>query len=104
MELDRQAEKRPVLPFAAGSLRELRGQLLASRQARFQRVQEWLSRTPADRLDRQEEEGYLDLRLYTAAGKHFTGQFVEDQGRLVYASLTARPSYLEGARGVSGGD
>jgi hypothetical protein len=96
MELEGRAGDLPVLPFAAGSLRELRAQLFASRQARVLRIQEWLSRTPADPLDRREEEGYLGLRLYTAAGKRFVGQFVEDAGRLVYASLTARAGYLEG--------
>jgi hypothetical protein len=96
MELERQTEDRPALPFAAGSLRELREQLAANREARLQQVQGWLARTPADRLDRQEEESYLGLKLYTAMGKHFVGQFVEDEGRPVYASMTARPAFLEG--------
>ena len=81
-------------PFAATSLADLRSQLLASRQQRLERVRDWLAQTPADRFDRQEEEAYLGLRLYTAVGEHFIGQFVEDEGRLVYASLAARPEYL----------
>lgn len=96
MELEGHAPEQPVLPFAAGNLRELRQQLVASRQVRLQRVHDWLHRTPADHFDRQEEESYLGLRLYTATGKNYVGQFVEDEGRLVYASVTARPRYLEG--------
>lgn len=69
---------------------------MASRQARLQRVHDWLHRAPADKFDRQEEESYLGLRLYTATGTNFVGQFVEDEGRLVYASVAARPRYLEG--------
>jgi hypothetical protein len=101
MELEKQTEERPALPFAAGSLPELRGQLAASRELRLGRVRQWLTQTPADRLDRQEEESYLGLKLYTATGKHFAGQYVEDEGRLVYASLTARPAFLEGVTAAS---
>ena len=96
MELEGHAREQPALPFAAGNLRELRHQLGISRQARLQRVHDWLQRTPADRFDRREEESYLGLRLYTATGNNFVGQFVEDEGRLVYASVAARAKYLEG--------
>jgi len=101
MELESHAQERAVLPFVANSLRELRQQLVASRQARFQQVHDWLQRTPADQFDRQEEENYLGLRLYTASGKNFVGQFVEDEGRLVYASVAARSKYLAGVSSES---
>ena len=98
MELEAQAEERPAEPYPAASLPELRDRLAADRQLRAQRVRGWLERTPAERLERQEEEAYLGLRLYTATAPSFAGQFVEDDGRLVYASLAARPHALEGVR------
>jgi hypothetical protein len=101
MELDRQTPARPALPFAADSLLELRDKLIASRADRLQRILGWLARTPADRLDRHEAESYLGLKLFTATGKHYVGQYVEDEGRLVYASLTARAAFLEGVTAAS---
>ena len=101
MELERQIEERPALPFAARNLGELRSELTASREARIRRVHGWLARTPADRLERQEQESYLGLKLFTGTGKDFVGQYVEDEGRLVYASLTARTRYLEGVSAAS---
>jgi hypothetical protein len=96
LQVEGEAPAPPALPpFAASDLRELRARLVESRQRRLQDVKDWLARTPADRFERQEEEeSYLGLRLYTAVGAHFTGQFVEDEGRLVYASLAARPEYV----------
>ncbi len=84
-------------PFAATSLAELRSQLRASRQERLDCVRGWLERTPAQQFAHQEEERYLDLRLYTAQGEDFAGQYITDEGRLVYASLTARQRQLQGA-------
>jgi hypothetical protein len=97
-ELERVAPPLPAPePLAARSLPELRERLAESRAARLHQVSEWLARTPAEQLRRQEEERYLDLRLFTATGEHYSGQFVEENDRLLYASLTARPGYLAGA-------
>jgi hypothetical protein len=92
-----QTERPPALPFPANSLAELRDELAQSRRERDNRVLGWLAATPAQEPQRREEERYLGLRLYTAEAEHFTGQYVEDEGRLVYASLTARASWLAGA-------
>jgi ARG/rhodanese/phosphatase superfamily protein len=112
-------ETRP-LPVRAGSLQEIRSELQRSREAFQEQVCHWLAETPREPLERKEEERYLDFRLYTVSGKHFTGQVVELKpaaeaapgglagllhrvggkreeapGTLVYASLFARPEYLE---------
>ena len=96
MEREGEVEERPAPPFAAGNLTELRGQLAASREGRVRTIHEWLQRTPADTPERQEEENYLGLRLHTLLGRDFVGQVAEEDGRLIYASLTARGRYLEG--------
>jgi hypothetical protein len=90
-------ERRPLPPFTARSFPELRTQLLESREARVNRVRQWLAATPPERFERKEEERYLGLRLITATGKNFAGQYVEEEGQLVYASLAARPSFSAGA-------
>jgi hypothetical protein len=81
-------------PLAARSLLELRRQVAFLRKERQQRMLELLARTPSERFQRREEERYLDLRLCTAEGKNFAGQYVEQDGAVVYASLFARPAYL----------
>jgi hypothetical protein len=99
MELEGQGKVQPVLPFTASNLQELRHQLSASRQARLQRIHGWLDGTPVEKFDRQEEENYLGLRLFTANGTNFVGQYVEEEGRLMYASVVARAKYLAGTSG-----
>jgi hypothetical protein len=46
--------------------------------------------TRVERFDRVEEERYLPMRLDTVGGERVAGQYAEDGGRLVYASLFAR--------------
>jgi hypothetical protein len=84
-------------PFAARSLSELRQRLAESRRRRQDHILELPARTPAEQFERREEERFLGLRLYTALGENISGQYVEDDGRVVYASLCARPAYLEAA-------
>jgi hypothetical protein len=81
-------------PFPARSLSELRQQLANSRGELADQVWTMLDATPREALDCQEEERFLSLRLFTALGTNFAGQYVEDDGRLVYASLTATPKFL----------
>jgi hypothetical protein len=81
-------------PFPARNLQELRAQLRHSRQALEKQVSDWLARTPHEKFRLQEEERFLNLRLLTVTGNSFAGQVVEDGGRLVYASLFAKPEYI----------
>ena len=90
------AEAQPE-PFAARDLRELRARLEQSRQCRCQRVETLLAKRPVERFGSEEQERYLRLRLHTVFGDHFAGQYVEDEGRLVYASLAARAKLLQTA-------
>ncbi|MBD2741539.1 DUF6569 family protein [Coleofasciculus sp. FACHB-1120] len=83
------ASDKPVLPFAASNLQELRQQLHKSRQEKQLQVSNWLSQTPAEKFQLKEEERFLSLRLHTCKEKNFAGQLVEESGQLVYASLFA---------------
>jgi hypothetical protein len=82
-------------PFAATTLPELRAALERSRQEALQQVQAWLAQAPVEALEVQEEERYLDLRLSTVGNTQIAGQIVDERERLVYASVFARPEYLE---------
>jgi hypothetical protein len=86
--------RKPLIPFSASNLKELREQLYQSRLQRQEQVRNWLAQTPAEQFELKEEERFLSLRLQTVTGKNFAGQFVEEEGRLVYASLFAKPGYL----------
>jgi hypothetical protein len=86
--------KKPLISFSASNLKELREQLHFLRLQRQEQVRNWLAQTPAEQFDIKEEERFLSLRLQTVTGKNFAGQFVEEEGRLVYASLFAKPGYL----------
>jgi hypothetical protein len=86
--------KKPLLPFYASNLKELREQLNQSRLERQEQVRNWLAQTPAEQFGIKEEERFMSLRLQTVIGKNFAGQFVEEEGRLLYASLFAKPGYL----------
>jgi hypothetical protein len=98
LEVEQRAPAAPALPepFPARTLPELRRQLAEHRRHRQERVHEVLARTPLVRFDRQEEDRFLNLRLYTALGDSFAGQYVEEDGRLVYASLFARANSIPG--------
>ncbi|GAB4187844.1 MAG: hypothetical protein Fur006_27980 [Coleofasciculaceae cyanobacterium] len=85
---------KPLIPFWASNLQELRKQLNQSRLERQELVRNWLAQTPAEEFGIEEEERFLSLRLQTVTGKHFAGQFVEEEGRLLYASLFAKSGYL----------
>jgi len=81
-------------PFTARNLAELRAQLTERRQQTAEKVRTMLEAVPRERLERQEEERFLDLKLYTVQSSRFAGQYVEDAGRLIYASLAATPEWL----------
>ncbi|HAZ48786.1 MAG TPA: hypothetical protein DDW76_09700 [Cyanobacteria bacterium UBA11369] len=86
-------EQSPVT-FAASSLLQLRSQLQESRHRLQSKVTSQLANTPAEQFNVQEEERFCELRLKTALGNNFAGQFVEEKGRVVYASIFAKPEYL----------
>jgi hypothetical protein len=85
---------KPLVPFSASNLKELKEQLNQSRLERQEQVRNWLAQTPAEQFGIEEEERFLSLRLQTVTGKNFAGQYVEEEGRLLYASLFAKPGYL----------
>jgi hypothetical protein len=81
-------------PLPASDLPGLRRELAALRARRQQQVLDVLAGTGAEHFERQEEDRYLDLRLYTALSERYAGQYVEEDGRVVYASLFARSRWL----------
>ncbi|MBD2125972.1 hypothetical protein NDI39_06790 [Microcoleus sp. ZQ-A2] len=86
--------KKPLVPLCASNLQELREQLNQSRLERQEQVRNWLAQTPKQKFQIKEEERFMSFRLQTVTGKNFAGQFVEEEGRLLYASLFAKPGYL----------
>lgn len=94
MQEEKDFEVKPLIDFIASNLKELREQLQQSRLQRQEQVRNWLAETPVEQFEVQEEERFLELRLQTVIGNNFAGQFVEEEGRLVYASMFAKPSYL----------
>lgn len=94
MNEEKDFEVKPLSPFSASNLNSLREQLQQSRLQRQEQVRNWLAETPTEQFEVQEEERFLALRLQTVIGNNFAGQFVEEEGRLVYASMFAKPGYL----------
>ncbi|MGA7732943.1 MAG: DUF6569 family protein [Chloroflexia bacterium] len=84
-----------IRPFEARTLLELREKLRISRLEQREEVGGWLAHTPPEQFKFQEEERYVDLKLHTVAGVNFAGQVVEEDGKLLYASLFAKPQYLQ---------
>ncbi len=98
MFVERQAEKldetldRSVPMFAASNLQELRQELQQSRQQLRDHLSHCLVKTPAQTFEVKQEESFLSLTLNTAIGSDFSGQFVEEDGQLLYLSLYAKNS------------
>lgn len=99
MQLEQNGNGAEVAPFVADSLAALSRELVQHREAAQQRALEAVASVPRSRFELSEEERYLDLRLLTATSDTFSGQIVEADGELVYASLAARPAWLSGAAG-----
>lgn len=83
-----------VAPFPARNLTELRQQLEQSRTQLRQKVQNDLAQTPKEMFELTEEERFLEMRLHTATSENFAGQFVQEDGQVLYASIFAKPHYL----------
>jgi hypothetical protein len=100
MELERQQPTAqapaPAEPLPATTLPQLRSALAESRQSRLRAMYDGLASAQPERFDKREEERYLGLRLFTAISQKFAGQYVLDEGRLVYASLSARGASAAG--------
>jgi len=84
-----------VPPFEVDSLAALSRELVQHREAAQQRALDAVASAPRSKFQTEEEERYLDLSLLTATSKHFSGQMVEEDGHLVYASLAAKSSWLQ---------
>lgn len=82
-----------VTPFTATNLAELRQQLVESRQQMYAEVQSNLANTPSEKFEVTKEEKFFNLRLKTIQGNNFAGEFVEEEGNLVYASVFAKSKY-----------
>lgn len=92
--LDNNKTEENLLPLAGSNLSELRHHLQEIRAKRSQEVRNLLAAIPAQNFQVSEEERFCDFRLKTAISQNFAGQFVEDSGELVYASLFAKPDFL----------
>jgi hypothetical protein len=93
MSGDRDASEDPV-PFVAKDLTQLREQLLRSRRQRLEGLLNALTQTPAEKWECHEQEKFLEFRLKTLTSQNFAGQLVEEHGKLVYASIFAKPEYV----------
>jgi len=87
----------PAAPFSARSLAGLRDELAASRRRTEAKIWDGLAALGPEPHERHEEERLLDLELVTVIGQRFSGQLVEQDGRTVYASLAARPTWASAA-------
>jgi hypothetical protein len=94
MYAEKELQEQPVLPFTATNLLELRQQLQESRHQLQQQVQTNLANTPIQKFQVTNEERFLNMRLKTVGSDNFAGQFVESDGEVIYASLFAKPSYV----------
>ncbi|MEM7714775.1 MAG: DUF6569 family protein [Cyanobacteria bacterium P01_A01_bin.68] len=83
-----------ITPFSATNLAELRQQLFESRQQIYAEVQSNLANTPLEKFEVTKQEKFLNLRLKTIQGNNFAGEFVEEDGNLVYASVFAKSDYV----------
>ncbi|MEL6457719.1 MAG: DUF6569 family protein [Cyanobacteria bacterium J06621_15] len=82
-----------ITPFNAKNLAELRQQLVESRQKMYAEVENNLANTPSEKFEVIKQEKFLDLRLKTIQGNNFAGEFVEEEGNLVYASVFTKSDY-----------
>ncbi|MDY6897741.1 MAG: hypothetical protein SWZ49_06620, partial [Cyanobacteriota bacterium] len=93
MHFEKDEISQQMTPFTANNLAELRQQLVESRQQMYAEVQSNLANTPLEKFEITKKEKFLDLQLKTVEGTNFAGQFVEENGNLVYASVFAKSEY-----------
>lgn len=86
-------EEKPVVPFVAKSLAELREQLHQSRLQLQETLSTEVATMPGQNFQVKEEERFLSLTLQTVTGANFSGQFVEEEGQLMYLSLFANSEF-----------
>ncbi len=93
MHLEKQQVAQQIAPFSATNLAELRQQLVESRQQMYAQVQSNLANTPPEKFEVIKQEKFLNLQLRTIEGNNFAGEFVKEEGNLVYASVFAKSEY-----------
>ena len=93
MHFEKHELPQQIVPFPATNLAELRQQLVESRQQMYALVQSNLANTPAEQFEVTKQEKFLNLQLKTIEGNNFAGEFVEEEGNLVYASVFAKSEY-----------
>ncbi|MEM9923785.1 MAG: DUF6569 family protein [Cyanobacteria bacterium P01_D01_bin.50] len=94
MHFEKQELPQQIVPFSATNLLELRQQLVESRQQLYAQIQTTLTNTPPENFEVTKEEKFLNLQLKTIHGHNFVGEFVEEEGKLVYASVFAKSDYV----------
>jgi len=98
-----QAQPNRARPFDAENLAELRQKLADTRWERQLRLREpaayGIKSSQATAFQATEEERYQKMRLSTVVSEHFSGQIVEENDKLLYASITARQAWLNLALG-----
>ncbi|BAY85821.1 hypothetical protein NIES267_53230 [Calothrix parasitica NIES-267] len=94
MHFEKDDTSQQITPFSASNLAELRQQLVESRQQMYAEVQSNLANTPPEKFEVTKQEKFLDLQLKTLEGTNFAGEFVEEDGNLVYASVFAKSEYV----------
>jgi hypothetical protein len=93
MHLETREIPQQIVPFYAKNLAELRQRLVESRQQMYAEVQSNLANTPSEQFEVTKVEKFLSLQLKTINGNNFAGEFVEEEGKLVYASMFAKLEY-----------
>jgi hypothetical protein len=82
-------EEAPI-PFSAGTVGQLRERLQESRHHALEQIRDSVKMLSEETLEKTEEERYLKMTLNTVHSNNFSGQIVDEGGRLVYASLFAK--------------
>jgi hypothetical protein len=81
-------------PFTARDLASLRDQVETRRAEADAELARTLAKIPRQPFTSVEEERLLDLKLSTLSNDHFSGQLVKRGDTTIYASITARPDWL----------
>jgi ARG and Rhodanese-Phosphatase-superfamily-associated Protein domain len=81
-------------PFTARDLASLRDEVETRRAEADAELARSLAEVPRQPFTSTEEERLLDLKLTTVSNDHFSGQLVKRDDTTIYASIAARPEWL----------
>lgn len=95
-EMGTKAKSNEIVPFPARNLQELRQQLAQSRSDWQAEVSKHLANVPPELFEVTKEEKFLNMKLQTLNSNNFAGQVVSEGQQLVYASVFAKPAYING--------